>query len=584
MKRMMSYIHEFGKTVALVMVMLFVSVSFVRAQKFNACGDTSIWSAYLMDKRTDEVLETYFPEEFFTDSGGCLPGYNANRDPYIVPNFVYALQSCDLDSFEIYFRYRYADPYIYGREYRTVATIWFTTEEEFTLDFDDILRSNTKKKQVSLTEVDSGSVGSELRYANYESAMWFRYKDGVIYKSGGGTANYNICTLDQLGLSWDFLGGMITYMYVKINDQLYEEDFTDCSNAMKYIECPPKEPDFIKVICEQIPDCRNDIYKFYAESNLDEIHWLSLDGLEYEGDRLQLMSDEFNGGCVAVWAQKDLCTPPVYDTICPPKPDMRIKETEISETICWNDPFYVDNKRVLESGVYEEYYRASNGCDSIVRYTVTVNSADTTISDTIYRCGIKIITDTSYVLDTIFVEGGCPGLEMAPLGQVSNKNHVAISSVVEKNSEVSVDVFNNLGDVTYTTVWMGNMIGETVAGELAFDMAGMYKIIAYDQKTGCKDSIRFYYRTPIEPEAYFSPDSPDDNKWNVKGIEKYTNYRIFIFDRFGKKIAAFENEFEGWDGTYKGNPLPSTDYWYSVEVDEGDFSLHGHFTLLRLKK
>ena len=85
-----------------------MSVSYARAEKFNACGDTSIWSAYLIDKATDEVLETYYPEEFFTDSGGCLPGYNANRDPYIVPEFVYALQSCDIETFEIHFRYRYA--------------------------------------------------------------------------------------------------------------------------------------------------------------------------------------------------------------------------------------------------------------------------------------------------------------------------------------------------------------------------------------------------------------------------------------------------------------------------------------------
>ena len=313
--------YEFWKSIILLMVFIFMSISYVRAEKFSACGDTSIWSAYLVDKATDEVLETYYPEEFFTDSGGCLPDYNANRDPYIVPNFIYAMQSCDLDSFEIHFRYRYADPYVLGVNYQTIATIWFTVEEEFQLDFEDILRSKTNKKQISLSAVDSGPQKSELRYADYEQEMWFTYKDGVIRKSGGGTVNYNICTLDQLGLSWNYLGGMITYMSVKINDDFYEEDFTDCSNAMKYKECPPKEPDFIKLICEQIPNCKSDIYKFYTESNLDEIHWVSLDGLSHEGEALTLLMDEFNGGCVAVWAQKDPCTPPVYDTICPPKPD-----------------------------------------------------------------------------------------------------------------------------------------------------------------------------------------------------------------------------------------------------------------------
>ncbi len=573
--------YELSKAIISVMATILMSVSSIYAEKFSACGDTSIWSAYLKDVATDEILEMYYPEEFFTDSGGCIPGYNSNRDPYTVPEFVYSMQSCDIETFEIRFRYKYADPYVYDRTYRTVATIWFSTQEELQLDFDDILKSKTNKRQVSISAVDSGPKKSELRYTDYEQEMWFRYEDGVIYKSGGGVAYYNICTLDQLGLTWDYLGGMITYMSVRINGDLYEEDFTDCSNAMKYNECPPKEPDFIKVICEQIPDCKNDIYKFYTESNLGDIHWVSLDGLSHDGKDLTMMLDEFNGGCVAVWAQKDPCTPPVYDTICPPKPDLVVKETEVKDTICWSDPYVVDGEKITESGVYEEVYTAANGCDSIVRYKVTVNTADTTFSDTVYRCGIKSISNTTYIKDTIEIEGACPGLQMSPLGKASGRNHVTIGTVKEERDEVSIDVFNNIGNITYTTVWMGNVEEEKVSGTLEFDKAGMYKIVAYDEETGCKDSIRFYYMTPIKPDVYFNPDNSEDNKWDVIGIEKYTNYRIFIYDRFGKMLMSYENEFDGWDGVYKGRTMPSTDYWYSIEVDEADISMHGHFTLIR---
>lgn len=573
--------YELSKAIISVMATILMSVSSIYAEKFSACGDTSIWSAYLKDLATDEILEMYYPEDFFTDSGGCIPGYNSNRDPYIVPEFIYSMQSCDLDSFEIRFRYRYVDPYLIGVNYKTIATIWFTVEEEYQLDFDEILKSKTSKNQISISAVDSGPQKTDLRYANYEQEMWFKYKNGVIYKSGGGVAYYNVCTLDKLGLSWDYLGGMITYMSVKINDDFYEEDFTDCSNAMKYKECPPKEPDFIKVICEQIPNCKNDIYKFYTESNLGDIHWVSLDGLSHDGKDLTMTLDEFNGGCVAVWAQKDPCTPPVYDTICPPKPDFVVKETEVKDTICWSDPYVVDGEKITESGVYEEVYTAANGCDSIVRYKVTVNTADTTISDTVYRCGIKSISNTTYIKDTIEIEGACPGLQMSPLGKASGRNHVTIGTVKEERDEVSIDVFNNIGNITYTTVWMGNVEEEKVSGTLEFDKAGMYKIVAYDEETGCKDSIRFYYMTPIKPDVYFNPDNSEDNKWDVIGIEKYTNYRIFIYDRFGKMLMSYENEFDGWDGVYKGRTMPSTDYWYSIEVDEADISMHGHFTLIR---
>lgn len=572
--------YELSKAIISVMAMILMSVSSIYAEKFNACGDTSIWSAYLKDAVTDEIIETYYPEEFFTDSGGCLPGYNSNRNPYLVPEFVYSMPSCDIDSFEIHFRYKLADRYILN--YITIISgIWFYVEEDFQLDFNEILKSKDNRKRIYFSVSDTINQKSGLRYSQIEDDMWFKYKDGVITNSNGGVSYWNICMIEKLSLTWDLLGGMITYMSVKINEDFYEEDFTDCSNAMRYNECPPKEPDFIKVICEQIPDCKNDIYKFYTESNLGDIHWVSLDGLSHDGKDLTMTLDEFNGGCVAVWAQKDPCTPPVYDTICPPKPDFVVKETEVKDTICWSDPYVVDGNKITESGVYEEVYTAANGCDSIVRYKVTVNTADTTFSDTVYRCGIKSISNTTYIKDTIEIEGACPGLQMSPLGKASGRNHVTIGTVKEERDEVSIDVFNNIGNITYTTVWMGNVEEEKVSGTLEFDKAGMYKIVAYDEETGCKDSIRFYYMTPIKPDVYFNPDNSEDNKWDVIGIEKYTNYRIFIYDRFGKMLMSYENEFDGWDGVYKGRTMPSTDYWYSIEVDEADISMHGHFTLIR---
>ncbi|MCT8340448.1 T9SS type B sorting domain-containing protein [Flavobacteriaceae bacterium TK19130] len=39
----------------------------------------------------------------------------------------------------------------------------------------------------------------------------------------------------------------------------------------------------------------------------------------------------------------------------------------------------------------------------------------------------------------------------------------------------------------------------------------------------------------------------------------------------------------GWDGTYNGAPLPSSDYWFRVEyTQDGDArEFRGHFTLKR---
>lgn len=580
----LSKIFGWNKSVILLMIMLFISVLSIKAEKFNACQDDSIWGAFTIDQATGEVVNFYYAEDFFTENGGMIPGFDTITDPYIVPKFIFNSQSCDVDSFEVYFRFSNKENDLYWTTITTQTSIWFTTREEYEIDFDDVLKGKTTRKQHCVTAIDSGPQKDGLRGYESQRVMWFKYKDGVITKSSGGTANYNICTLDRLDLSWDIVGGMINYMRVKINDKVYEEDFTDCTNAMKYDPCPPKEPDFIKVICEEVPDCRSTKYRFYTESNLGEINWYSKDGLSHMGTSLTIDQEEFNGGCIAVWAQKDPCTPPVYDTICPPLIEIKPIEVDLEESVCWNEPFYIDGKRVMESGVYEKQYTTEDGCDSIVRFRVNVSHADTTITDTIYRCGIKHITNSTYITDTVEVEGACPDLQMSPLGRMSNRHHVSIEKIKDEHDEVSVGVFNNVGNVKYITMFMGKDTIESIDGSLVFDKAGPYKIVAYDEETGCKDSTYFYYATPIKPDRYFDPENSEDFTWDVIGIDKYSHYRIYIYDRFGKELVTYENEFNGWDGIYNGHRMPSTDYWYSIEVDEADISMHGHFTLIRLKK
>jgi gliding motility-associated-like protein len=72
--------------------------------------------------------------------------------------------------------------------------------------------------------------------------------------------------------------------------------------------------------------------------------------------------------------------------------------------------------------------------------------------------------------------------------------------------------------------------------------------------------------------------------WNIIGIAGGDpTAKIYIFDRFGKLLKQLSPLGEGWDGTYNGNPLPSSDYWFLVEYTENDTrkEFKGHFTLKR---
>ncbi|TRW21509.1 T9SS type B sorting domain-containing protein, partial [Flavobacterium zepuense] len=84
--------------------------------------------------------------------------------------------------------------------------------------------------------------------------------------------------------------------------------------------------------------------------------------------------------------------------------------------------------------------------------------------------------------------------------------------------------------------------------------------------------------TTIGYPHFFSPNGDSEHEtWNVIGL---TDHIVFIYDRYGKLIKQISSDGKGWDGTYNGRNLPASDYWFSIQLKNGDV-IKGHFSLLR---
>ena len=68
--------------------------------------------------------------------------------------------------------------------------------------------------------------------------------------------------------------------------------------------------------------------------------------------------------------------------------------------------------------------------------------------------------------------------------------------------------------------------------------------------------------------------------WRIKRIQFLDNALINIFDRFGKLIISLNQDAIGWNGTYNGIALPSTDYWFTITLNNGK-TIRGNFSLKR---
>ena len=63
-----------------------------------------------------------------------------------------------------------------------------------------------------------------------------------------------------------------------------------------------------------------------------------------------------------------------------------------------------------------------------------------------------------------------------------------------------------------------------------------------------------------------------------------TNNNKFYIDESGSVLDEKPQTIplqEDWDGTYNGVQMPSTDYWYEIEIKEINKTYSGHFTLIR---
>ena len=79
---------------------------------------------------------------------------------------------------------------------------------------------------------------------------------------------------------------------------------------------------------------------------------------------------------------------------------------------------------------------------------------------------------------------------------------------------------------------------------------------------------------------FFTPNGDSYNDtWQLIRKEYYPNATIELYDRYGKNLNYIKAD-TNWDGTYKGVPLPSGDYWYKLILENGRV-ITGNVTLKR---
>ena len=108
---------------------------------------------------------------------------------------------------------------------------------------------------------------------------------------------------------------------------------------------------------------------------------------------------------------------------------------------------------------------------------------------------------------------------------------------------------------------------------------GIYTVYIKDIKNDC--GIIEQAVSVIGFSNVFTPNGDGVNDtWQINGISSQfqPKTKVRIFDRYGKLLYQLSNPNDRWDGTYRGKRLPSSDYWFVLELQDGRV-FKGHFTL-----
>ncbi len=82
------------------------------------------------------------------------------------------------------------------------------------------------------------------------------------------------------------------------------------------------------------------------------------------------------------------------------------------------------------------------------------------------------------------------------------------------------------------------------------------------------DVVSLTIGSPIEIFTAFSPNGDGTNDvWNIGEIERFPTCQIEVFDRWGQSVFKSVGYEQPWDGTYKGKYLPTSAYYYVIELN-----------------
>ena len=277
-------------------------------------------------------------------------------------------------------------------------------------------------------------------------------------------------------------------------------------------------------------------------------------------------------------------------------PDVSINEFKYYGTCQANSNSYVDYLEVHFNNPSPDYSKITYSLNGGASATFTRTVGNIAYIDNFNRASVTQTVEVTYTIVSSIpgMTGSCSASETITIDPYTP---LTVTRVTTNTTLNTLEVLaqggrtNNFRGYTYyfNEVSKGdNPVYKVNHNDPEKEIGGRrYKVVnvRVEDAEGCTITATYeveYF--DIEIPNYFTPNGDGENEvWKPKYLDNNVNARIYIFDRYGRRLVVLESG-QGWDGTYEKRPMPSGDYWYIIEINDQLYDkreFYGNFTLFR---